>query len=557
MLKHLWSHRCAFTCLLRISVRHYFRSINVYLGAILAISIVAITLVCWFAASRQNEQSVNAQKFVARHDTEEALEGLHVRLMQMAYWQDAYDNIARNWNQKWIAYQFGPYLDFYGIHTVAIFGPDDELRYLYASGKGGRVSKGTLTKAQGLTTLLKAVRSAPVRQPPHLREGMVVIAGIPYFASASIVTPENDPDFPVARERQFAVVVLDPATAAKFEALVEGYGVKDLRASPDGNVPEGLAAVAMPDAAGKRLAWLEWSPVRPGTNFLKAVVPPIVAVILLLAVVLVLVVRRWQKLQRALFGAEAKAVAAEEESQAKSAMLGNISHELRTPLNAIIGFSDLLLSRTFGPLGSPHYEEYAAHIKTGGHTLLKIVNDLIEIARIESHNTATECERIDAATAAQLAVEHLRERARSKNVELVLDVADGAGWCQGSVLNLYHAVERVLDNAVRHSADGDSVVTSVARDKGEVTVEVRDMGDGIPADRLAELGRPFSHAKSHLTRGNGGAGLGLSIVKGLMRLMGGNLSIASEEGMGTTVTLRLTAAEAPPIAAKIKKKKAA
>jgi signal transduction histidine kinase len=535
------------------SVRQHFRSINVYLAAILAISTIAIVLVCWFAASRQNEQSLNGQKFVASNDTEEALEGLHVRLMQMAYWQDAYDNIARKWNQKWIAYQFGPYLDFYNIHTVAIFGPNDQLRYLYASGKGSRVSRETLAKAQGLRTLLKAVRSAPVRQPPRLREGMVIIAGLPYFASASIVTPENDTDYPVARERQFAVVVLGPATAAKFEALVEGYGVKDLRASPGNNVPKGLVAITMPDAVGKPLAWLEWTPARPSTDFLKVVVPPIILLVLLLTLARILVMRRWQRLQRELITAETKAIAAEEESRSKSAFLGTISHELRTPLNAIIGFSDVLLKQLFGPLGSPRYQDYAAHIQSSGQALLKIVNDVIELARIEAQDTALEREAFDAAGCALGVIEAARNDAAAKHVSLLFESRTNDTWCTGSELSFRQALARLVENAIHYSKDGGTVTLSLTRNAEEIALCVTDEGDGIAPGDLEKIGKKFLHVENHLVTSDYDTGLGPVIVKGLMELMGGSFSIASEEGMGTTVTLRLIAAEAPRAAAKIKK----
>ena len=522
------------------------KSIHVYLGAGLAIAIVAIALVSGFAASRQNELSLNTQKVIARYETGDTFDRLHVTLLQMAYWQEAYERIGRRWDQKWVAYQFGPYLDASAIHLDAIFGPDGQLRFLYTGNSGAHLSKESLAKADGLTALLKAVHAVPkTPQPPRVREGMVTIAGVPYFASAGIITPEHAADFPIARERQFTAVFFRPATIADYDALSNGFGAKEMRISRTGNTPAGLAAFALADVSGKPLAWLDWKPEAPGADFLRAVIPPMIVVFLLLALVQAIIVRRWQTLQRELFTAEAKVFAAQEESRTKSIFLGTISHELRTPLNAIIGFSDVLLNRMFGPLGSTRYEEYAGHIQASGYALLKIVNDLIEIARIEARDTAIERQRIDAAYTARLAIENMRERAAARKVTLVFDAVEGNAWCEASALSLCQAIERVLDNAIRHSKEGASVVVSALRYKSEVVVEVRDTGDGIPAERLADLGKPFGHTENHLISGNGGAGLGLSIVKGLMRLMGGSLSIASEEGVGTTVTLHLPAVETP------------
>ena len=525
------------------------QSIYAYLGAGLTIAVVAILLITGTAATRQNEQSLQTQHVIAGHETDDAYDQLGGKLTQMVFWQDAFDNVARRWNQKWVDYQFGPYLESTGIHHTAIYGPNATLRFVWDherhdQNRPAEVSRASLAKAQGLTALLKSVRVPSAHRPPKVQEGIVTVAGVPYFAVAAAVTPENGADFPIAQEWQYTVLFLAPATVANFQALSGGFGARNLRIVRDGNAPEGYATYPLGDAAGHPLAWLEWAPQRPGADFLRAIIPASLVVFLLLGLLQAGIVRRWQVLQRDLFTAEAKAVAAQAESRTKSVFLGTISHELRTPLNAIIGFSDVLLHRLFGPLGSTRYEEYAGYIKTSGTALLKIVNDLIEIARIEARDTAIEKQHLDAAYAARLAVEGASERAAAKNVTLILDAVDGSAWCEGSPLSFCQAIERVLDNAIRHSREGSTVTVSALRLEHDAVVEVRDTGDGIPPERLADLGKPFGHSESHLVTGNGGAGLGLSISMGLMRVMGGSLSIESEVGVGTTVRLRLPGAEA-------------
>ncbi|MGA7713318.1 MAG: HAMP domain-containing sensor histidine kinase [Rhizomicrobium sp.] len=522
-----------------------YRSIFVYLGTSLAIAIVTIAVVSGFAASQENEQSLVNQQAVVQHETDEVYRQIEGQLSQMIFWQDAYENIVRQWNQKWVAYQFGPYQETMGNHLVAIYGPSGQLLFLHAGGRFAHISSTDLANANGLTLLLKSVASERMRQPPALHKGITLIDGIAYFAVAGTVTPEQTNDLALAQQHPFHVVFFAPVMTANYDALTKGFAVYDTGIVVGDKRSSEFVAAPLADAAGRPLAWLQWKVQLPGESLLKTVLPAMIGVLLLLALLQGMIVRRWQNMQRELFMADAMAQSAKEESRAKSVFLGTISHELRTPLNAIIGFSDVLLNRLFGPLGSPRYEEYAAHIRSSGYLLLKTVNDLIEIARIEARDTAVEQQRVDAALAAQLAIEGAVKDALRKNVELFLSAVHDGAWCRGSELSLRQAIGRVLDNAIRYSPEGAVVTVAVQRDGNNITVEVRDVGDGIAPERLAALGQPFGSPESHLVKGNGGPGLGLSIAKGLIRLMGGTLSIASKMGAGTTVTLRLPRDETP------------
>jgi len=525
------------------------QSIYAYLGAGLIIAIVAILCIAGLAASRQNAQSLETQQVVARYESDDAFAHVQGQLTQMIFWQAAFDNVVRRWNDKWVEYQFGPYQDAMGNHLVAIYAPGGALRFLHVGDRSSNITVASLARAEGLGALLHAARASRVDQPPPMHQGVVSVDGTPYFAVAALVTPEDEADIPLARQRPTIVVFFAPATVASFDALSDGFAATQLGIARHAAAQGGLAQTPLRSVDGKPLAWLSWKPRLAGADFLETVIPAVIVVFFLLALVQGAIVRRWQTMQRKLLIAEAMTAAAQEESRTKSVFLGTISHELRTPLNAIIGFSDVLLHRMFGPLGSPRYEEYAGYIRSSGASLLKIVNDLIEIARIDARDTAQERARIDAAGCALLAIDSAREAAAAKNVSLVLE-AEGAAWCEGSPLSLTQAIGRILDNAIRHSKTGDRVSVAARRDGADTLVEVRDSGDGISAERLAGLGRPFGHTESHLVTGNGGAGLGLSIAKGLMRLMGGSLGIASEVGVGTIVTLRLPAAEAPQQAVK-------
>jgi signal transduction histidine kinase len=521
------------------------QSIYLYLGLGLALAIGAIVSLTIVASTRENESSRETQETVVKYETEHILSALSGKLTTMIYWQDAYDKAAANWDQKWVDYQFGPYLDAIDINAVAMFDARGKLLFSYTHGLTNPPTRARLAANQNILELFRATKNRKSIRPPHIETATLDLDGTPYFAVAGFITPETDTQMPIPEANRRVVIFLTRATTASYATLAKSFNVSDLKIAnsiPDTN---GFINVMLKDAGGDTATRVWWRPARPGAKFLGTVVPLSILIFLLLATVQTVVIRNWQSLQHALYKAEAKADSAVEESRAKSAFLGTISHELRTPLNAIIGFSDVLLKKMFGALGSPRYEEYAGYISSSGHSLLDKVNDLIEIARIEAHDTAIDRIPTDAEAMARAAMEGMREAAQQKNITLALSTGSRGLWCQAAPLSLQKVLSRVLDNAIKFSHAGGAVEIDLTQDKTNVVIEIRDRGIGIAAEDLKNLGKPFVQVEGHMARRNSGVGLGLAISKGLMKLMDGSLEITSEIGCRTTVTLRLPAVPAP------------
>ncbi|MDO9337684.1 MAG: HAMP domain-containing sensor histidine kinase [Caulobacter sp.] len=242
---------------------------------------------------------------------------------------------------------------------------------------------------------------------------------------------------------------------------------------------------------------------------------------------------------------EAPATAAERRAamdEQKKSFLRMVSHELRTPLNAVIGFSEILSCELYGPLGSPQYKEYAEHIRASGHKLLSLVNQVLEIARLEGHAADMDlaAEPLDHAledTLEQLAAD-LRETGVSIDIDddtaLPSVLADGRG--------LRTMLFNLLQNAVTWSPTGGVVAVSATQSGGMVHIAIADQGPGVDPDDIPRLLKPFEQGQCALTRRNNGAGLGLAIVEALSSAMGGSLSIQSALGQGLTAHLSLPAA---------------
>jgi signal transduction histidine kinase len=230
--------------------------------------------------------------------------------------------------------------------------------------------------------------------------------------------------------------------------------------------------------------------------------------------------------------------AAHQASLAKSVMLANASHDLRTPLNAIIGFSELVLSSPYGPVGNKKYEEYLRDIHSSGSLLLAIINDVLDLSKIEAGRFEMKERAIDIAELVDGAMKLVGTQAGRAGVTLWQDVAAGlpALWADGRALQ--QILLNLLSNGIKFNAAGGSVDLRARTDSdGRLRIEVSDTGQGISPADLSMLFTPFSRGASADTAKTQGTGLGLSIVKSLVELHGGTVGITSTLGAGTTVTL--------------------
>jgi two-component system cell cycle sensor histidine kinase PleC len=231
---------------------------------------------------------------------------------------------------------------------------------------------------------------------------------------------------------------------------------------------------------------------------------------------------------------------AEEASQAKSKFLANMSHELRTPLNAIIGFSEMMGAGIFGPLGPDKYREYCSDIHQSGQYLLEVINDILDMSKIEAGRIRLEHEEIALEAFLVDAMRVVSARADDKKLKLIADITQGVRLRADHRL-LKQIVLNLLSNSVKFTAQGGRIVIRGRATGARITIAIADSGIGIPKDALAKLGRPFEQVESQLTKSHQGSGLGLAIAKSLTELHGGTMRIRSRTGRGTVVLLRLPA----------------
>jgi two-component system cell cycle sensor histidine kinase PleC len=215
-----------------------------------------------------------------------------------------------------------------------------------------------------------------------------------------------------------------------------------------------------------------------------------------------------------------------------------MSHELRTPLNAIIGFSDAIRQQLFGPVSNKRYLEYVSDIYASGTHLLSVINDILDMSKIEAGKYEIYRERLEATEVVSATARFMRVRAEEAGVQLRVD-APGTVTLMADVRALKQILLNLLANAVKFTPRGGSVTLHVRGFDHHVEFLVVDTGIGIPARDLPRLGQRFEQVDNPMTRRKEGTGLGLALCRSLSELHDGAIDIASEVGKGTTVTVRL------------------
>src|SRR4051794_9321406 len=235
---------------------------------------------------------------------------------------------------------------------------------------------------------------------------------------------------------------------------------------------------------------------------------------------------------------------AEEANQAKSAFLANMSHELRTPLNAIIGFSEMMESGMFGPLGDAKYLEYCHDISSSGRYLLDVINDILDMSKIEAGRISLEYQTIELDASLADTMRMFAARVGEKRLAVNAEIEPSIRLRADRRL-IKQIVINLVSNAVKFTPEGGRITVRARLVNGHVNIAIEDTGIGIPREALKNLGKPFEQVDSQFTKRHSGSGLGLAIAKSLTELHHGAMRIRSTLGTGTIVLVRLPVDAAP------------
>jgi signal transduction histidine kinase len=222
---------------------------------------------------------------------------------------------------------------------------------------------------------------------------------------------------------------------------------------------------------------------------------------------------------------------------AKSAFLASMSHELRTPLNAIIGFSDLMLTQQFGPIGNHRYLEYVGDIHRSGMQLLALIDDLLDLSRIDAGKTELLEQTVSLRRVITDACRMTELQAKESLIHIAIELPNNLPYVCGDERRILQIVLNLLSNAIKFTPRAGTVTIRVFRSASGLALEVTDTGIGIAEVDLPKVFERFGQVDNTLSGKHKGTGLGLPLAKELIELHGGDLSIKSEVSVGTTVTV--------------------
>lgn len=227
-------------------------------------------------------------------------------------------------------------------------------------------------------------------------------------------------------------------------------------------------------------------------------------------------------------------------SEAKTAFLSNMAHEIRTPMNAILGFAELMVKRVYGDLGDTRYGDYAKIIMESGDHLLSLLNDVLDVSKIEAGTLELNETVLDLPKMLTSVATMLQGQAKESGVQILLACDAGPAGIYGDERAIRQILINLVSNGIKFTPNGGSVTMSTAvDDAGRPLLRVTDTGIGIHQNELNKVFEPFHQVQSAQTHGGPGTGLGLTVTKSLVASHGGTISIDSTPGAGTTVTVRL------------------
>ncbi|MFC4352096.1 ATP-binding protein [Fodinicurvata halophila] len=511
--------------------------------------IVAGALLC-HTAQEQNEVAEGAERHLAASSISVLRNGIADFVVDYAYWDDTAQHVIIDYDEQWADDNVGQWVvEGLGMDGALVAGSDNRLIH-HADDHSPEHLADPARYPEEVTAILSKART----QAGSGGEGSEAATGFfrdefgLHLAAAAAIVWEDEGPPPLDSDVHgvlFFYRTLDPALLAESG---EQFLLKDLRLS-SGTPGDGVPHLALASIGGKALGNLRWTSEQPGTAMLKNLVLPLALMAGGTLLIIGLIVQRAYKRAR-LFrdyhdGLEKQTEelrqaydAAAALSQSKSHFLAMMSHELRTPLNAIIGFSDFMRQDRIRPLPTERLQEYANDIHASGNYLLDLINDILNMSKIEAQRYELHEAQVKLADLLEQSMTLVKNLADSKTISLHASKLEVQLYLDP--LAFKQILLNLLSNAIKYSEPGKNIwIDARQNEDGTLSVSVRDEGVGMTQEGIAAALEPFGQARNSYVRDAQGTGLGLNICQALIELHGGRLDIDSIPQQGTKVTLLL------------------
>jgi len=522
--------------------------------ALLALLIVggALVVVLIMSAARGQDR-IAAEKSIAlvRVGLETRGRNTALSVKDYAWWTEAVRNLVDTPSASWAYGHIGPTsYDSIGMKLVTVIDAAGRQTFTFVEGEAAAFDvMGSDTV--GLQPLIAAARAAPPLEPVPATGLIKVGDQLFSVALAAITVAKGDPLLPNEKPRSL-LLFGRPLDSEAIGELASEYKIDGLDLVAPGAVGE-RTSLPLKTIDGHLVGALAWTPERPGNALIRRMLVPVGATMLGLALLSLIILLQIHEVDRArrqnqhnlevIAGKNQELITARDEAEnanrAKSQFLAVMSHELRTPLNAIIGFSEIMFAEPYGPLGDKRYKQYVQDIHNSGGHLLSIINDILDLSKIEAGQAELNEEEVDLSALIAAVRRIMQERATSAALTFACESGEGLPWVRADRRALKQVLLNLLSNAVKFTPKGGQVGVRMAiDDDGGLRIVVYDTGIGIAAQDIPRAMSAFGQVDASWSRRYEGAGLGLPISQALVRLHGGTLELESQPGTGTTATVR-------------------
>lgn len=446
------------------------------------------------------------------------------------WWDEAVENIFIQENTSWLDATIGDTIvGFDSIDGTFVLRVDNSL--LYEAALIDDVPEHRMFLANGLAASIS--RLIPVDADEAVSDaGFVAIEDQLFAVGVSMVQPAGRKTYdpPLGNSRRPVLVFYQKITAEVLDNLGSGLGLQQLRYAPAFAV--GIDGLVMNDIAGQQAGVMLWSASKPGTEVLSQLAWPVAGFAVVLVLSLYVFVRRARGLIQEL----------EQADRTKMAFLASMSHEVRTPLNAIIGFAEIVRLELHGEVKGEKNKEYLDIIRSSGEHLLTVINDILNISKLDAGKMEVFAEAMDPVEIIDQSMRMVENSANDRSIRLVKELESSMIISDERIIR--QILVNLLSNAIKFTPAGGQVAVRSEIVDGGYKIIVADTGIGMSKEEIELALEPFGQV--HKDKQNvGGTGLGLPLVNRFLELLGGSMSIRSAPAHGTSVTIELP--EAAPM----------
>ena len=497
--------------------------ITVTVASLLALSGIAV----FFADRLDTNSAASEQRMLSR-----LVAGVPINLARLAednsWWDEAVENIYLTENQDWISATLGSTFEGTSdIEGTVILRSDNSILYtVYRVDKPANID-GLLSN--GLAATIEKLK--PVTTDVGITtSGYVVSKGRVFALGISMVHPSGSKVFdpPLGTQRRPVLIFYKEVHGELIQSFSQSSELRGLSfrtGRKTGSFDSPTAELELAGINGQALGYFIWSPAKPGAELLRQLLWPAVFFLGLIIIALVSFVRRAQTLVDELAKAD----------RAKMAFLASMSHEVRTPLNAIIGFAEILNLGLHGEIKGEKNKEYLEIIRTSGEHLLTVINDILNISKLDAGKMEVFAEAMDPVEVIVESVQIIETSARERSIRLISELESAVIVSDERIIR--QILINILSNAVKFTASGGQVSVRSEVFTDTYVITVADTGIGMSTEEIDLALAPFGQVHNNTQTTSVGTGLGLPLVNRFITLIGGKMTIRSAPGHGTSIKL--------------------